>query len=1129
MASKTQKIILGILTFVVLTSSVYFLLPDKIRIDVTGTSTTFKVYENNSWVTSGVETINLYNGTSKLLAKSRTVTYETNKDDNSVKAFRDVDYGNGITLKYTIGADGDNKDIELYPMFEKIEVTNGKGLILQYDVSKLLYNGETVTPVSSPQSFGHNMKVEWDSGNYYSKITKTTGKPEGKLTVKYKIDSTSFSKNVRLFDPVIEIIPTENIITYNNYINISFGINKNTEGLYSTRYNFNGTDYVYMNNQLKTYFNSDNRSLLGEYANSTNCLIYDIAMNNNGSCVGGTNISWTATGKHNGAFVFNGGVNWINVGAQNFNSSEAFTLFATINSSYNSSLMGIIESRSSAANFELKWATGNKLGFSIWNSSATGVSISSIKNLSLNTYYDVVAVYSGYPSNTISLYIDGVFDSSYTPSTTAFSGTVNNAANILRIGTDTLNAARFFNGTIDEIKIYNKSLSADEIARLSETHITQINLTYLEYNITQGNLSAYAKNYYLCFTNSTLSENCSSIKSIRSMDNLSANFSSLIGKTRTDFFGVSNHIQFLSGNIINIDTDGDGVTDNISNYTEHRNAFINSNVGGESSTLFLTYVYTNNTSQYDFRLLDSGSALTKISNEIKWLYNFNKTTNLIVIENSMPTYLQNRSSYCNSSNWESCPYSNKTAYQNIIAHAVLNLTNNCAYDNVIFQIGNEPYGANYMNNLSYDNIQKGIQYIQWFNDTSIIIKQTCPSIKVGGAAGFRDAPNLTQTFLSNISTLTYAPDFHSLHPYSYGGSVFGFEQLNDFTNYINNCSTYSVNCSHMIASEWSVGSVLMKNTTTSSTQLGSHISQAYISLLNSFPSYFSMFYFEWSENKKYGIYSLGYPWKWAIFSEKLIDNYFSIEYNNTRDFAFFCQDANIYATTTQDSSLNLTSCIKGNMYAVLITNTENSPKNITLDLNGAYPINNITNYKTGELLILSSGIVEAGVIEGYGNLFLMEDSQTPSLTINSPNYYTYSTNSIWFNITLSEEGSSCQYSLNGASNISMTKQGIVTQFKQLVSGISPNSYNYVDFSCNDTFNNWNYATQYFIINSCPYSGSGDWNVNFNDNCHITSNIDLGGNNLNILGGSFTVDANISNYESIVRNDNQLTINSGGFS
>ncbi len=74
----------------------------------------------------------------------------------------------------------------------------------------------------------------------------------------------------------------------------------------------------------------------------------------------------------------------------------------------------------------------------------------------------------------------------------------------------------------------------------------------------------------------------------------------------------------------------------------------------------------------------------------------------------------------------------------------------------------------------------------------------------------------------------------------------------------------------------------------------------------------------------------------------------------------------------------------------------------------------------------------------------------------------------------------------------------------------------VTFVANDSAGNSNNSeTTYFIADgedSCNYSGSGNWEVDCWDNCVISSNVDLLGNNISIVGsGSFSTTANITNF------------------
>ncbi len=197
-----KKYYIGILVLVILTASIYVLLPNNVRIDVGKTYSTFKVWENDSWVLAGQEYTLMFDGTKKMRASSRVVNYTI--DGNVTKIYRYAYFKNNVTIIDTYTFDGNEKDIELFPISHDINVLNGEGYLLVYEVTKLDYSGETINGILSPQEFGHNMRIEWEEGNYYSRIWKYSNRDEGKLTIKYRPDSANFTKQVRLFDPLVD-------------------------------------------------------------------------------------------------------------------------------------------------------------------------------------------------------------------------------------------------------------------------------------------------------------------------------------------------------------------------------------------------------------------------------------------------------------------------------------------------------------------------------------------------------------------------------------------------------------------------------------------------------------------------------------------------------------------------------------------------------------------------------------------------------------------------------------------------------------------------------------------------------------------------------------------------------------
>lgn len=231
---KGKYILSTFLFLVILTSSIYFVLNDNVRIDIQETRSIFKVQIDGKWVTSGIEYVNLFDGTAKMRASGRTLGVETYGNDTIVT--RTAQYKNNILVVETYIFQSNTSDVTLFPISHDIRVIGAdrpeRPYILQYEVQKLLYTGETIKDIESPQEFGHDMQVEWEDGNYYSRIYKYADKDEGKLTVKYRINESIFDKNVRLFDPPEDAFTitehTEYGFAENTiYINITENLGKN--------------------------------------------------------------------------------------------------------------------------------------------------------------------------------------------------------------------------------------------------------------------------------------------------------------------------------------------------------------------------------------------------------------------------------------------------------------------------------------------------------------------------------------------------------------------------------------------------------------------------------------------------------------------------------------------------------------------------------------------------------------------------------------------------------------------------------------------------------------------------------------------------------------------------------------
>lgn len=194
-----KKITVGILLLLVFSTLIYITLPNQMQIKVEKSKSSFYIFENNSWVLSATEQNNLYNGTKSIGMISTNISY-TILNNNLTEIIRIANYSSGVSIKDTYLFDGSTGDIERFPISHQIRIINGKGLIYQYTAGSLYYSKGTILGIESPQVFGKGMKIYWQDGNYYSKITQLIG-GKGKLIIKYKVSSDDETFNIRLFDP----------------------------------------------------------------------------------------------------------------------------------------------------------------------------------------------------------------------------------------------------------------------------------------------------------------------------------------------------------------------------------------------------------------------------------------------------------------------------------------------------------------------------------------------------------------------------------------------------------------------------------------------------------------------------------------------------------------------------------------------------------------------------------------------------------------------------------------------------------------------------------------------------------------------------------------------------------------
>ena len=258
------------------------------------------------------------------------------------------------------------------------------------------------------------------------------------------------------------------------------------------------------------------------------------------------------------------------------------------------------------------------------------------------------------------------------------------------------------------------------------------------------------------------------------------------------------------------------------------------------------------------------------------------------------------------------------------------------------------------------------------------------------------------------------------------------------SNIYANCTLYSANCSYILLDEFNLFTSAQMSDTN---YYGEQIGLFYYYILNNYPNNISTAQYDWQGNI------------WQMINET--DKTFYPPFNVTKNFATYSPSGStVYSSSSNESNLKTVTCKKGNSRNLIIINTDTETKNITLNLTNS-GITTLYNLENTSQTWTPSTNTQIGLLDSYDIFYLGEDLQKPDLTINSPSNLNYSSVNSSFNVTLSEEGDTCKYTLNkGVTNYTMTKTGYTSFFSAINLTMYPGIHT-IKYWCNDTFNNIN--------------------------------------------------------------------------
>ena len=284
--------------------------------------------------------------------------------------------------------------------------------------------------------------------------------------------------------------PANNTNTTNTSVIINVSIN--TSSLNNFIWNWNGTNYSLYNNSIVLMMNFDNNSNIGDSASqATDVSIYG----NNGTI---TNALWSNTGVHGGSIRFNGAGDYITLPTNkifyDILAPHATTFWLYINTYAGNGYPTVLNLLATQGMYYAIYASNNGTyeGISITETSGASFRAAGISGGLVGSWNHVAIVFDGVDRTQASswkIYLNGV------PQTVLAGGSWTTFANNI-LGTDDASATHTINGNLDDLTIWNRSLTASEVQQLYRSSFQKIYPNYWQFTANESNLTLRNYTYY---------------------------------------------------------------------------------------------------------------------------------------------------------------------------------------------------------------------------------------------------------------------------------------------------------------------------------------------------------------------------------------------------------------------------------------------------------------------------------------------------------------------------------------------------------------------------------------------------------------------------------------------------------
>jgi predicted phosphodiesterase len=283
--------------------------------------------------------------------------------------------------------------------------------------------------------------------------------------------------------------------------------------LSSVTFNWNGTDYTIYDDSVVLMFNCDNVAALLENYGTPGGLVRDVSnwLNNGSVGIGNdptTVPEWLEVGRYGGAFDFAGDGSTfgqsilviphdesLNPGSGNF----AIAVWVRPRSDIDGDILRKGSTYTAPPTntwYKLEHSpttSSNKFSLN-FNTDGTDATVTSPQAYNDDQWHFVLAQRRG---NTAELWIDGSLQGS-----AAVSGSISNTAN-LTVGSKDDQADDFINATLDEVRLYMRSFTSDQIQMLCHSNLSKADQSTWYLYVNPSNLTGGTYTYQVSATNTS--------------------------------------------------------------------------------------------------------------------------------------------------------------------------------------------------------------------------------------------------------------------------------------------------------------------------------------------------------------------------------------------------------------------------------------------------------------------------------------------------------------------------------------------------------------------------------------------------------------------------------------------------